>query len=343
MAELRTHYDEGKQSPMIVDKPLSELEQYRPALTAQDDFEAFWQQTLAESETQPLNASIEEYPYPIERVTVYKVRYDGFGQGTRIAGWYIIPKDGYRLDTDGKTPTLVHYHGYSGSKGQPADYLHWALQGYNVLAVDTRGQNGDTPDNNAYVSGNVLGCMTKGILDPYNYFYRFAYMDCVRAIDFVRSQPETGPIAVMGGSQGGGLTLAVAALAKEKGIVAALPNVPYLCHFRRSVEIFSSGPYQELVNYWKSHPYDVEQSYRTLSYFDGMNLAPHITCPVLLSVALLDTICPPSSGFAVYNHLTSEKELKVYPYNGHEGGSNLHQEEMYRFAHKYILHDEHPD
>lgn len=321
---------------MIVDMPLSELEQYRPPLTAQEDFAAFWQQTLAESAAQPLNVTVEEYPYPVERVTVYQVRYDGFGQGTRIAGWYIVPKDAYRLNVDGQIPTLVQYHGYSGSKGLPTDYLHWALQGYAVFAVDTRGQNGDTPDNSAYAVGNAIGCMTKGILDPATYYYRFAYMDCVRAIDFVRSRPEVGQIAITGGSQGGGLTLAVAALASDKGIVAAMPDVPFLCHFRRSVEVFSAGPYQELVNYWKIYPYNVEQSYRTLSYFDGMNLAPRISCPVLLSVALLDTICPASSGFAVYNHLTCEKELKIYPYNGHEGGSNIHQEEKYSFIRNYL-------
>lgn len=321
---------------MIIDKPLAELEQYRPPLTAQSDFETFWQQTLAESAAQPLDATVEEYPYPVERVTVYSVRYTGFGQGTRVAGWYIVPRDEYRINAGGQTPTLVIYHGYSGSKGMPANYLHWALQGYCVFAVDTRGQDGDTPDNNAYPSGYAIGCMTKGILDPRTYYYRYAYMDCVRAIDFVRSRPEVGPIIITGGSQGGGLTLAVAALAADKGIVAAMPDVPYLCHFRRAVEIFSEGPYQELINYWKRHPYDVEASYRTLSYFDGMNLAPRITCPVLLSVALMDTICPPSTGLAVYNHLTCEKELKVYPYNGHEGGGVYHDEEKYRFVRKYL-------
>jgi cephalosporin-C deacetylase len=324
---------------MIVDKPLSELEGYQPPLTAQPDFDAFWQKTLAESAAQPLNASVEEHPYPVERVTVYKVRYDGFGPGgTSVAGWYIVPKEKYRMIVDGRTPTLVHYHGYSGSKGLPGDYLAWALQGYNVFAVDTRGQNGDTPDNYAYPSGSIVGCMTKGILDPSTYYYRYAYMDCVRAVDFVRSQPEVGAVAVTGVSQGGGLTLAVAALAQNLGIVAAMPDVPFLCHFRRSVEIFGDGPYQELVQYWRSHPYQIEDCYRTLSYFDGMNFAPRITCSLLLSVGLLDTVCPPSTGFAVYNHLASEeKVIKVYPCNGHEGGAGFHTEEKYRFIRRFFV------
>ena len=321
---------------MIVDKPLSELEQYRPTLTAEPDFDAFWEQTLAESNKQPLNETLAEESYPVDRVTVYKVRYDGFGQGTPVAGWYIVPKEQYRINHGGKTPAIVHYHGYSASKGTVSRYLSWALQGFCVFAVDTRGQNGDTPDNNTYLRGNVGGWMTKGILDPQTYYYRFAYMDCVRAVDFARTRAEVGPIFVAGGSQGGGLTLAVAALAQDKGVVAALPDVPYLCHFQRAIEVFGDGPYHELVQYWKAYPQFVETSYRTLSYFDGMNLAPRITCPVLLSIGLLDTVCPPSTGFAVYNHVKSAKEIKVYPYNGHEGGADHHEEEKYRFVRKIL-------
>lgn len=323
---------------MIVDLPISELEHYRPESTARADFSTFWAETVAESDAQPLNASIEEYPFPSDRVTVYRVRYDGFGKNTRIAGWYIVPRPEYRLQREEKTPTLVHYHGYSGSKELPINFMGWALQGYNVFAVDTRGQNGETPDNNAYESGAVPGYMTKGILDHKNYYYRYAYMDCVRAIDFVRSRPEVGPIIVHGRSQGGALTLATAALAQNKGIVAAMPDVPYLSCFPRAIEMFSEGPYIELVNYWKSHPYDVENSYQTLSYFDAMNLAERITCPVLISVGLLDTICPPSTGFAVYNHLNCEKTLKVYPFNGHEGGGQHHDTIKWQYVRDIIAH-----
>lgn len=325
---------------MLVDKPLAELEQYHPPLTRQPDFESFWEQSLAASAAQPLNATVEAVDYPTDRVAVYDVRYDGFSASgevdTRIAGWYITPRD--HLTVNGKTPTIIVYHGYSGSRGLPANHLHWAALGYNVFAVDTRGHIGDTPDNNPYPTGAaVLGCMTKGIADPATYYYRFVYLDCVRAVDVVRSRPETGPILLTGASQGGGLTLAVAALASGGDIIAAMPDVPFLCHFERALEAFSDGPYYELVNYWRAWPHRVEQGYRTLSYFDGMNFAPRIQRPVLLSVALLDTLCPPSTGFAVYHHLgTSEKTLKVYQYNGHQGGGAHHDEEKYRFARQML-------
>jgi cephalosporin-C deacetylase len=313
---------------MLVDMPRAELEQYRPELTAEPDFDAFWQRSLTESAAQPLDATIEAISYPVARVQVFHASYAGFGPATRINGWWIVPRD-----LDPALPTIIHYHGYSNSKDVPASYLHWALQGCRVFAVDTRGQDGETPDHAPYPAGSEVGYMTKGIADPATYYYHYVYLDCLRALAFVRTQAGIGPIALTGRSQGGGLTLAVAALDSGADIVAAMADVPYLCDFRRAIDVFLEGPYQEFVEHWKRYPGDYERDLRTLSYFDGMNLAPRIRCPVLLSLALLDPICPPSTGYAVYHHLTTaHKKLCVYPFNGHEGGTARHDEEKYRFV-----------
>lgn len=321
---------------MLVDLPLAELRTYQPPLRLPTDFDAFWEQTLAENATQPLNVTLEARDYSTNRVRVSDVRYDGFGEGTRVAAWLLAPAEPLRYGDSGGIPTLVVYHGYGGSRQLPAAYLHWALQGFRVLAVDTRGQDGDTPDHQAYPRGAASGHMTKGIEHPQVYYYRYVYMDCVRAVEVAQGLAEAGPILLTGGSQGGGLTLAVAALARER-IAVAMPDVPYLCHIRRAVEVFAEGPYQELVSHWRTHPDEVERNFATLDYFDGMHLAPRVACPVLLSVALLDTLCPPSTGFAVYHHLgTAEKELCVYPYNGHEGGGTAHEEKKYRFVRRML-------
>jgi len=323
----------------MIDMPLAQLEEYRPPLTREGDFEAFWTQTLAASQRQPLHATVEETPYPVERVKVYRVAYDGFGPGTRVVGWYIVPEH-LRADANGKTPTIVVYHGYSGSRGAVARHLHWALQGFIVFALDTRGQSGETPDNHPYPSGAAIGHLTKGIEDPHTYYYRYVYADCVRAVDFLRTRPEVGPLVVTGRSQGGALTLAVAALAPssdDQPIVAAMPDVPFLSHFTRAIELFTEGPYNELVEHWRAHPGGFARDLRTLSYFDAMNLAPRVTCPTLLSVGLLDPICPPSSGFAIYHHLgASDHQIAVYPFGDHDGGGELHTEEQYRFVRRYI-------
>ena len=124
-------------------------------------------------------------------------------------------------------------------------------------------------------------------------------------------------LGTSGTSQGGGLSIATAAL--NPGVKMMMSAIPFLCHFDRAVDLSSGGPYPEILDYLREHPEREERVYRTLSYFDAMNLAPMVKVPSLVSVGLLDTICPPSTVFATYNHLGSrEKELAIYPGVGHE-------------------------
>lgn len=317
---------------MKFDKSLTELEQYKPDQTAQTDFAAFWKASLAESQAQPLNANLSDYPYMVERVKVHKIEFDGFGPDTKVAGLYLTPQVPLEVGKDGRTPTIVYFHGYSDNGGLPATHLHWALQGFNVLTIDIRGQGGLTPDNVRYPVGGAIGLMTKGLGDPKDYYYRYVYLDCVRAIDFLSTRSEVGPIILTGGSQGGGLSLVIAALAADQAIVGTMPDVPYLCHFERAVKMFEEGPYQELVDFWRFHPDQIEESFRTLTYFDALNFASMIKCPVLMSVGLLDKTCPPSASFAAYNHIKATKQIILYPYSGHDGGMFAQEEAKYRFV-----------
>lgn len=312
----------------LYDKPLAELVLYDPPLTREPDFDAFWEATLAESAQTPLRPRLTPLEYPARGVQVYEVYYEGW-RGARICGWYLVPEG------RGPFPALVQYHGYSGSKGEVYQYLMWALQGYATLAIDVRGQAGASSDPGPYTGGHVSGWMTQGILDPQEYYYRGAYMDAVRALDFLCSRPEVDRrrIGIMGGSQGGGLTLAVAAL--DRRPVLAMPEMPYLCHFRRALEMAMRGPYPEIAAYLRQYPKREEQVWRTLSYFDNLNLAPRITCPVLMTVGLQDDVCPPSTVYAVYNKITSPKEMKVYPYHNHEMAA-AHWEDKLRWALYYL-------
>ncbi len=260
----------------IIDLPLENLRDYQPPPNSAADFDSFWSRTLAESQASPLNAELTPMDYPVDGLNIFKVRYDGW-RGARIAGLYLARAGGQGL------PALVFYHGYSGSKGAVQDYLGWALQGYAVFAIDARGQGGESTDPAVYSGGHIKGWMTQGILSPEEYYYRGAYVDCVRALDLVASRPEVDAdrIGVTGGSQGGGLTLAVAALDARPKL--AMADVPFLCHFRRALEVTDRDPYQEIALYCNRNPDQVEQVFKTLSYFDNLNLADRIRCPVLMT------------------------------------------------------------
>ena len=295
----------------LFDMRLPELQAYRPRHTRESDFDAFWEQTLAHAKHIPINADFKPYEYPVRNCSIYDVRYAGWNDA-RIAAWYIRP------DGPGPFPAIVIYHGYLGSRDQPHKHLLWTSQGYAVLAVDTRGQSGASTDPTTYSTGHVKGWMTAGILDPQEYYYRGAYVDCVRALDVLATRPEVdmSRVALTGGSQGGGLTLAVAALDSRPR--TAMPDSPYLCHFERAVDVAMRMPYLEISDFLRIYPDRERQVFRTLSYFDNMNLCSRIHCPVLMSVGLQDDITPPSSIFATYNNLICPKELAIYRYHNHE-------------------------
>jgi cephalosporin-C deacetylase len=316
-----------------IDWPLEQLESYRPALTREPDFVPFWEAARAELAAVPIRGELERLEYPCDYVEVSLLRFASVG-GQAITAWYLLPLPVLRSRP--QIPAVAVYHGYGGSRGRVSDHLHWTLQGCAVLAMDTRGQAGDTPDRSVATSGQMTGRMTQGILDPHTYYYRGVYLDALRAVEWLRSRPEVDPdrIVATGLSQGGGLTLAVAAL--DRRLAAALPEVPYLCHFRRAVDVHLDGPYRELIEYLKRRPEHVAAAFRTLSYFDAMNLAPDVRCPVLCSVGLLDTICPPSTVYAAFNHLAGPREMRVYPFNGHVDGASLHVEEKYRFLRQVL-------
>jgi cephalosporin-C deacetylase len=314
----------------LIDLPLNELYEYMPELTAKDDFDAFWEQQRKQSAGRPLNARLTKVDYPVKNVSVYEVVYDGI-DGTPIHGWYIVPSE---TISKGPMPVVVGYHGYSFDRGFASDQLHWALMGIASFTIDTRGQAGKSPDYATYPQGSVPGFMTLGILDPHAYFYKNAYMDCVRAVDFVCSREEidSEKIIVSGGSQGGALSLAVAGIDKRPKLM--LNVFPYLCHFKRAVEMHTQGPYSEIREWFRRYDGQQkleEQVYDTLSYFDGMNFATRITAKTLMVITLQDQVCPPSTCFAAYNHLNGEKELILYPEYGHEAIPGLN-EQLMRFV-----------
>lgn len=315
----------------IFDLPLSQLEGYLPDLDEPDDLDDFWASTLAE--TRGFDLSVEATPVEtgLTLVDVADVTFAGFG-GHPIKAWALRPARAI-----GPLPAVVEYLGYGGGRGKPFERLTWAAAGYVHLVMDTRGQGsawgngGDTPDPGA-TGPAYPGSMTRGIEDPSTYYYRRLMTDAVRAVDAVRALPgvDASRVAVTGVSQGGGLALAAAGLAD--GLVAAMPDVPFLSHYRRAVDLTDHDPYHEIVAYLHVHRDQESAAFRTLAYHDVASIARRATAPVLFSTALRDMTCPPSTVFAAYNHYGSladerpERAIEVYPFNDHEGGEG-HQVE----------------
>lgn len=316
----------------LIDLPLEELTGYRPERTEPGDFDAFWATTLADARERRHPARFERVHPELRSLDVFDVTFDGFA-GQPIRAWLILPKA-----RAGRLPVVVEFVGYGGGRGLPIHWLGWPAAGYATFVMDTRGQGsvwvpGDTPDVDPEGGGDPQypGFLTRGILDPQGYYYRRVFADAVMAVAAARDHEAVDParVVVAGGSQGGAITLATAAL--EPSVSAALIDVPFLSHFRRAIEITDEQPYVELRHFLAIHRDREAAVFRTLSYVDGMNLAARATVPALFSVGLMDAICPPSTVFAAFNHYAGPKEIRVWPYNGHEAGTAQHVFEKLRF------------
>ncbi|MGA3066641.1 MAG: acetylxylan esterase [Tepidisphaeraceae bacterium] len=294
-----------------IDMPLEQLRQYKPSLYREENFQSFWDQTVAGAIMQPLNAELIPYPFPAKGIECFAVRFDGY-KGGRLAGWFVRP------DAPGHFPAVCLYHGYSRRGPRPLELIPYATLGMCALSLDCRGQNGQSQDAAIYPEGHSTGWMTAGIRDPWTYYYRYVYADAIRALELLAARDEVDAkrLAVAGASQGGGLALAAAALSRRP--ILALPDIPFLCDYRRAIQLAPSGPYAEIANFLRAFPNLYDQAIRTLGYFDCLNLAPWIACRTAISSGLWDDTCPPSTIYAVYNHITAEKQMEIYPFERHE-------------------------
>lgn len=273
------------------------------------DFDQFWQDTLADTARYPLNPSVEHVPMrSTDDVDVFEVRYDSY-QGVRIACWYCRPRK-----MQGKLPGLIFVPGYVSEPLLPKAL---AREGYCALSVAPRGKL----RSNAQFNPGYPGLLTHNIVDRDTYGYRGFYVDSFRAVDFLlgRDEVDSSRIGIHGSSQGGALTIVTAAMRHE--LTCASAGAPYLCGYMDAIALTHSYPYQEINDYLRLHPEREGQVRQTVAYYDGINFAPSIQCPTIVNIGLRDDVCPPETGYAVFDAMQCPKKLYPYEDCAHDAGS----------------------
>ncbi len=293
---------EGKQSPPTSFNLGYEPEKIVSPPSSKPDFKAFWDNSLAElAKVEPRYSLVLVTNLCTAAVDLYEVRMRSFGD-VLVGGHYAVPKK------PGKYPVVVRFLGYGSGPSIPDR----AADGCIHYVASTRGQGVTKP-------GNVYGDWMAYRLDSRDdYYFRGAYLDTVRAIDFVCSRPEADPsrIAVEGGSQGGTLSYVCAAL--DRRVALCVPTIPGFCDIPNFIAM-TPWPGSVYRNYLATNDKGVTRDgmYAMLTYYDVKNFAPWITCPVFMGVGLQDPICPTRTNFAPYNLLKGEKRFIIYPETGH--------------------------
>ncbi len=292
--------------------PTVPADQYVSKVRMPADIDPYWDDVLAETARIPLDPEVVHDPLrSSERVDVYEVFFTSLDH-VRIAGWYAVPRQ-----REGPLPGLLQVPGYNMEPPVPKS---WAAKGYAAFSVAPRGKL----RSNRQFNPGYPGLLTYGMVDKNTYSYRGFYMDACRAVEFLLDREEVNGdrIGVTGHSQGGGLTVSTAALRPE--IKAAAAGAPYLCGYMDAIELTDAYPYQEIADYLRLNPDSREQVENTLAYFDGINLAHRITCPTIVSVGLQDSTCPPETGFAMFDAISSE-DKRMYAYDGHGHDANNYE------------------
>lgn len=305
-----------------VDMPLEKLKTYEGRNPRPADFDEFWDKSLAELDAIDPNPTFTPAEFTCSFAELYELRFTST-KGARIYAKYLRPKN-----VTSPRPAVVHFHGLSGSFGEWMQLLPWVAEGYVVAAMDCRGQGGHSEDVGGAPGTTYTTPFMRGFDGaPEDLYCRDLFLDTVQLTRLVMKDPAVDParVGVTGNSQGGALTVACAALVPEVKLCA--PVYPYLSDYKRVWEMdLDHGAYEGLKYYFRhfdpAHERE-DEIFTKLGYIDIQYLAPRIRAKVEMYTGLRDTTCPPSTQFAAFNKIPSEKNVVIFPDYGHEGIKTL--------------------
>ncbi|HVZ81126.1 MAG TPA: alpha/beta fold hydrolase [bacterium] len=302
----------------VLDMPLAKLKKYKGINPKPKDFDAFWEKGLrAMRETDPKIESVPNKTLSVSYAQFFDLYWTGVG-GARIHAKLVRP-----THAKGPQPVLLSFHGYSVHSGDWSDALAYVAEGFTVVSLDCRGQGGSSEDNGGTKGMTLRGHFVRGLDDePEKLLFRQIFLDCAQMAKIVLELPgvDVKRVAARGGSQGGALTLACAAL--EPRVKRIAPFYPFLSDYQRVWEMdLAKDAYEELQYFFRSFdPFHEKEKeiFTKLGYIDVHHLAPRIKAETLMGITLMDPICPPSTQFAAFNRIKAKKEAVIYPDYSHE-------------------------
>ncbi len=307
--------------PLSFDLPLEALSDYQGINPKPEDFDTYWAEALQEMNAVDPQVALVPADFKADGCECFDMYFTGV-DSARIHAKLLRPRD-----YTGPHPAVLMFHGYTGNSGDWVDKLSYVSQGFTVAALDCRGQGNMSEDPGGVIGNTLHGHIIRGLEDallghPEKLLFRQVFLDTAELAKIIMDMPDVDPekVGAMGGSQGGALTLACAAL--EPRIKRAAPMFPFLSDYKRVWQMDQGHlAYQELKEYFRffdpTHENE-EKVFRMLGYIDIQNLAPRIKADILWAIGLMDITCPPSSQFAAYNKITSHKSMVIYPDFDHE-------------------------
>jgi len=292
-------------------------EKITPTQVNPDDFDAFCNAQKASLAMIPMDAKLTLQPdVSTSKVEVYHVSLQtagpAVGTTSRFYGILCVPRG------EGKFPAVLSVPGagvrpYTGM-------IELAERGVITFQVGIHGIPVNLPLElyEQLRSGALNGYQVYNLDDRERYYYRRVYLGCVRSADFLTTLPKWNgkQLIVMGGSQGGQLSIVTAAL--EPRITALASSYPAYSDVTGYLYGRAGGwPHMMKGNQGKPSPHDTEAKRKTTSYYDAVNFARRLKAPGFYSWGYNDEVCPPTSMYSAYNVISAPKRLLLALEMGH--------------------------
>lgn len=307
--------------PLTFDLSIEQMKQYQGRNPRPNDFDSFWDESLAEMRALDGNVEIIPAEFQAPNAECFHLFFTGV-EGARVHAKLLRPVKAARSH-----PAILLFHGYTDDSGDWFDKLGYVYSGFTVAALDCRGQAGLSEDKSNVIGNTLHGHFIRGLDDALKgstekLLFRQIFLDAAQLAKIIMEMPDvdSNRVGATGGSQGGALTIACSAL--EPRIKRAAPVYPFLSDYKRVWEMdLAKDAYAELQEYFRhSDPMHKleDHIFEMLGYIDIQFLSPRITAEIMWTIGLMDTVCPPSTQFAAYNKIISSKTMSIYPDFGHE-------------------------
>jgi cephalosporin-C deacetylase-like acetyl esterase len=277
-----------------------------------EDFDAFWQAKIAELAAVPADPRLEEVASGTPGVKLWTITMGNI-RGSSIRGYFARP--------DGEAPCpamlAVQWAGvYPLDKGWSVSS---AKDGWMVLNISAH----DLPiaENADFYKKAAEGALKNypqiGAEDRETAYFLRMFLACHRGAEYLVKRPDwnRATLLAQGGSQGGLQAMVAAALHPAVTVVTA--NIPAGCD-HTGADIGRAPGWPKLVNTWSNQ--DPARLRSASRYFDAVNFAARVRCPVLVGMGLIDTTCPPDGVFALFNRIAAPKRLVIMPLADHMSG-----------------------
>ncbi len=299
-----------------------------PPLNRAEDFNEFWTDAQNALKSIPMEVSVSK---KIQDGLFRKAElYFHSFMRTKVHGTLMIPQDVRK-----PAPVIV-IHDYNSRKTPDTKELDPSLAWFFLTM---RGHDLADSQETDLQDEQSPGYLIENILDRGTYYLRAVYLDVLRSVDALRlvSGLNCSRIGIIGKGLGAAAGICAASLSDR--VAALVLETPSFCYLDQSQNQSIGDAAREINNYISSDKHSRKKIKQNLSYFDAMNFADMVQCPVMATAGFKDQISTPESVFALFNHFRCEKVMEVYPEEGNTAGGIKQFRKETKWIKSLILED----